>query len=46
MKRGFMGADGDRSLNKPSVVVSRPLAAAVEITVNVTVTWLKPFYFY
>lgn len=36
MKWGVMGTDGDRSLNKPSVVVSQPLAAAVDITVNFT----------
>lgn len=30
-----MGTDGDCSLNKPSVVVSQPLAAAVDITVNI-----------
>lgn len=36
MKWGVMGTDGDRSLNKPSVVMSRPLAAAVDINVNIT----------
>lgn len=36
MKWGVMGTDGDRSLNKPSVVVSRPPAAVVDITVNIT----------
>lgn len=39
MKWGVMGTDGDCSLNKPSVVVSRPLAAVVDITVNIT-TWV------
>lgn len=35
MKWGVMGTDGDRSLNKPSVVLLRPLAAAVDVTFNI-----------
>lgn len=31
-----MGTDADGSLNKPSVVVSRPLTVAVDIMVNAT----------
>lgn len=36
MKWGVMGTDADRSLNKPSVVVSRPLTVAVDIMVNIS----------
>lgn len=33
---GVTDTDADRSLNKPSVVVSRPPAAVVDITINIT----------
>lgn len=41
VKWWLMSTDGDRSLNKPSVVVSWPLAATADITVNTTCVYRR-----